>query len=518
MTANRRIFLNIVATYGRSLYALIIGLFCGRWTLMVLGETDYGLMGLVGGLTSVITLFSGIFAAAVGRFYAFSVGESQKVGQETEGLENCRKWFNTALSLYTVAPVLLMLVGYPIGEYAVRNWLTIPADRVANCVWVFRFVCVSCFIGMVNVPFAAMYTAKQLIAELTIYGVLTATCNVIALYYMLNHPGIWLSRLVFLQMLFGLIPQLIIAMRALCTFPECKIRFGYMFSWYRFRCLAVFAWWKFFGDIGCLVKSQGIAILVNKMFGPRMNASMSVGQTVSSQTDTLAAAMNGAFSPAVTNLAGAGEKERMLQMAYRMCKLGGVLSLLFILPLSLEIHAIIGLWLKNPPALAAEVCLLMLATVAMDELGRGIGIAVTANGKLSLYYLVLGGLNVISLPIAWFVVWTGMGQFLSVFVVLMVVRAIAMISSAFIAEKVIGFSAVDWLKKVLLPVVGLSALTIAIGNIPHYLLCDFFWLRIGATVATAVIVFGLSAWFIVLGKTEREYIVSRVRLMRQRMF
>ena len=37
MTANRRIFLNIIATYGRSLYALVIGLFCGRWTLMVLG-------------------------------------------------------------------------------------------------------------------------------------------------------------------------------------------------------------------------------------------------------------------------------------------------------------------------------------------------------------------------------------------------------------------------------------------------------------------------------------------------
>ncbi len=41
---NRRIVLNIVATYGRSLYALVIGLFCGRWTLMALGEVDYGLM------------------------------------------------------------------------------------------------------------------------------------------------------------------------------------------------------------------------------------------------------------------------------------------------------------------------------------------------------------------------------------------------------------------------------------------------------------------------------------------
>ena len=54
MTQNRRIVLNIVATYGRSLYALVIGLFCGRWALMALGEVDYGLMGVVGGLTAFI--------------------------------------------------------------------------------------------------------------------------------------------------------------------------------------------------------------------------------------------------------------------------------------------------------------------------------------------------------------------------------------------------------------------------------------------------------------------------------
>ncbi|MCQ2317263.1 MAG: hypothetical protein MJZ85_11400 [Bacteroidales bacterium] len=44
MTANRRIFWNVVATYGRSLYALACGLFTARWVLMTLGEVDFGLM------------------------------------------------------------------------------------------------------------------------------------------------------------------------------------------------------------------------------------------------------------------------------------------------------------------------------------------------------------------------------------------------------------------------------------------------------------------------------------------
>ena len=49
ISPNRRIFLNIVATYGRSLYVLVWGLFISRWVLAALGNTDFvGLYGLVG--------------------------------------------------------------------------------------------------------------------------------------------------------------------------------------------------------------------------------------------------------------------------------------------------------------------------------------------------------------------------------------------------------------------------------------------------------------------------------------
>ena len=48
MSPNRRIFLNIIATYGRSLYALVCGLFTARWVLETLGQVDFGLYGLEG--------------------------------------------------------------------------------------------------------------------------------------------------------------------------------------------------------------------------------------------------------------------------------------------------------------------------------------------------------------------------------------------------------------------------------------------------------------------------------------
>ena len=53
MSLNRRIFLNIAATYGRSLYALVCGLFISRWVLAALGKTDFGLCGVVGGMIAI---------------------------------------------------------------------------------------------------------------------------------------------------------------------------------------------------------------------------------------------------------------------------------------------------------------------------------------------------------------------------------------------------------------------------------------------------------------------------------
>lgn len=84
MSPNRLILLNIVATYGRSLYALAVGLVTARWALEALGVADYGVMGVVGGLVGFILFFNGILAVAVGRFYAIFIGKMMTMSVEFE--------------------------------------------------------------------------------------------------------------------------------------------------------------------------------------------------------------------------------------------------------------------------------------------------------------------------------------------------------------------------------------------------------------------------------------------------
>lgn len=69
MTPNRRIFLNIIATYGRSLYALVCGLFVSWWVFAAAEKSEFGVCGVVGGMM-VIELLSGIMGRGRGRIAA----------------------------------------------------------------------------------------------------------------------------------------------------------------------------------------------------------------------------------------------------------------------------------------------------------------------------------------------------------------------------------------------------------------------------------------------------------------
>jgi len=74
------------------------------------------ILSLVGGLTGFITFINGILAASLSRFYAYSVGEASREETAESGLENCRQWFSIGVMIHTVVPLILLAIGYPIGE------------------------------------------------------------------------------------------------------------------------------------------------------------------------------------------------------------------------------------------------------------------------------------------------------------------------------------------------------------------------------------------------------------------
>lgn len=478
---------------------------------MALGEVDYGLMGLVGGLSGFVSFFNSILASAIGRFYAIAVGRTQIPGEERNGLDECWKWFNTALLMHLVVPLVLLIIGYPIGEWAVRRFLTIPADRVGACIWVWRFVCLACFVSMITVPFSAMYNAKQYIAELTIYGFITTTINACILYYMVSNPDVWLTKFALLTCVLSVVPNSIIAARAVLYFRECKIKIAYLFDLGRVRKVCSFAGWQFFGVLGNMLRGQGIQLVVNKFFGPSINAGMAIGSQVNAHAITLAGAMQGAFGPAITNSYGAGDLNRMRILSFRVCKFGLALSLIFVLPLILEVSEVLKLWLKNPPAYSIEFCFCILIIALVDKTTVGHMMAVNAVGKIAMYQFVVGSVTIMAVPLAILCAFLWRNP-LSVMVALFLVAVTAMFCRVFLARSRAGLSISTWLNKIMIPIFFVILVTVGIGCLPRILISPSFF-RIILTTLICECVYVPLIWLYVLSKDERAYFLERIRRM-----
>ena len=509
MTPNRRIILNIAASYGRSLIGVLCGIFSTRWVLMALGHDSFGLYGVVGSLVLFVSFFNIQFSSALSRFYAFSIGKANAAFDKNAALDECRDWFTTGVLIHTFLPILLIAIGYPFGRMAiVSGWLTIPKDRIETCVWLWRFAMLSCFIGMVNVPFQAMFTAKQYIVELTVYSLLQVVARTGFVYYMTTVEKDWLMDYGLAMCIIGIVPQLLICARALLVFPECRIHLTAIKCVSKVKMIASYAWWQAFGGLGYLAQHQGEAVIVNKYFGPGVNAAYSVAATMSGEAAALTGALQNAFLPAVTTAYGEGDEHRMTKLAYSASKFGTFLTMIFAIPMAVEIQQILQIWLKNPPLHADSFCLCLLMAVVVEKLSLGQGQAMQAIGKVGWFQVFRGIARMTAIPFSILLLMVFKHPYM-VGCALILTTALACLSDVFVSEYYTSLSAYFWLRCIVLPLCGTATLGILSGLSVKVFMPESF-LRLVVVTFTSLLILCVSAWIILLDYEDKQFLIMRL--------
>lgn len=509
LTENRRIFLNVCATYARTLLNVACGLFSVRWVLMALGQEDFGLYGLVGGLVVFITFINGLFSNSMMRFYAFAIGQMKVADDKDLALNECRAWFSSAVAVHTILPLALVAIGCPIGEYAIRcGWLAIPPDRVVACVWVWRLACLNAFTAMMSAPMWAMYMAKQNIAEMTGYYMVATLIRTTFIYCMTLFEREWLVP--YSAVICGIMVMVRLAYctQGVLSFKECKLRKDAVFSFWRWKQVLSFAGWQSFMGLGQIVKGQGIAIIINRCFGARVNAAMSVATQLAGESAALSGALQGAFAPAITTACGAHEYEKMRLMVYRVCRFSTLLMLLFAIPLSLELTEVLRLWLKNPPQYSFVLCLCMMLSLVLEKCSLGHTIAVTAMGNIARYYFLHGVILSSVVLVAGLFVLLGGGVYW-IGVAIVITTGASVLVDVLLARTIVGLAIRIWVWKVILPLIVISVATILAG-LPSVLYLPPSFGRICVTTICCLAVF-LPVAFKSLEKAERERLIANLK-------
>lgn len=508
MTGSNRIVLNTLASYGQSLCGLVFALFSVRWLLLALGHEDYGIFGVVGSAILLMAILTGGLSFGITRFYAFSIGEGHQ-SSSNEAVDDLMRWFNAALSVHIVLPLLVVLVGLPLGEYAIQHLLTIPEDRLDASIWVFRFSMITTLGSIFGVPFVSMLTAHQRIYVVSATGILRSLLTFLIAFTMLHTTGDRLIAYALCMTCMGLLIQAVLITSAVRSFPACRVRWEYLYEWGRIRKLFSFIGWKMF-SMGCVsLRKQGSPIIINLYFGPAVNAAYTVANSLSTQADTLSSAITRAFLPAVVSAEGGGDRKKMLSMAMRVCKFGSLLVMIFAIPAMFEIDNLLSLWLVKPPEYAADICKWLLALLILDRATVGHALAVNAFGKIAAYDLIQGSILFSAVPLTVLLFSLDFGP-VSLGYILFATMTACCIGRIAFAKKLVGFPFFCWLRQVALPILIIFCLEVGVCYfVHHFIEANLLRLALAgiAVLGTTVV----CAWPCLLDKQEKQWIVDIVK-------
>ena len=462
-------------------------------------------MGVVGSLIGAIIILETVMQVAVARFYAYAIGQAQTMDEDA-GRDEIRRWFNVVFLIYMALPALVVIIGYPVGIYAVRHWLVIPFERVEACEFVFRCSIAATFISMVSVPYIAMYQARQQIVELSVFSVIRTSCNFFFTFSLLY---VTCDKMKY-SAIFGAAVTLGILgtqmWRAWHHFPECRVKVAYLFDGGRLLKIFSYFFWEIFSCTGDMTRQQGSAIVVNKYFGPNVNAAWSIANTLSNQATSLSSALMGALLPAVTTEEGAGERTKMIKLAFRTSKFGSVLILVFSVPLIAEMDEVLRLWLVNPPPHTAGLCTCILLAYAIDKLGLGHHVAISAKGKIGFYHSIVGTTFLLSIPTAVGLVSAGYGP-LSVGFMFIICYSLVTVERILFARHLVQMPIRHCMFRIILPILVFAGVSYTIAWGMTVLLPPSFG-RVVLTTLVALAVMGLVGWSLVLDSEECQYVAA----------
>ena len=76
--SNKRIAKNTLALYVRTFIMMFVSLYTSRLVLQTLGETDFGVYNLVGGIVVLFTFLNNTLSSATQRFLSFELGKKDE--------------------------------------------------------------------------------------------------------------------------------------------------------------------------------------------------------------------------------------------------------------------------------------------------------------------------------------------------------------------------------------------------------------------------------------------------------
>ena len=502
---NKRIAKNTLLLYFRMLLMMVVTLYTSRVVLNTLGVTDYGIYNVVGGVVAMFTVISGSLSAAISRFITFELGRGDE--------EKLKSVFSSAVTIQFLFAGIIILLAEAIGIWFLNVKMNIPADRETAANWVFQFSVVTFAINLISVPYNATIIAHEKMSAFAYISILEAMGKLAIAFLIMVSP---IDRLIFYACLMcavALIVRLTYGVYCKCHFEECAYHF--VFDKDLLKRMFGFAGWNFIGASSSVLRDQGGNVVINLFCGPSVNAARGIASQVSGAMQSFVGNFMTALNPQITKSYASGDREYMMTLIFQGARLSFYMLLLLSLPVMLNTHYILVLWLKIVPEHTVLFIQLVLVVAMSESVSNPLVTAMLATGNIRNYQIVVGGLQMMNLPVSYVLLRIGMFPEI-VMVVAIVISQCCLAARLYMLRGMIGLSARKYLRNVYFNVLVVSFLSSVIPVLTVRYLDENF-LNFVLTSLICLICTAFAIYYVGCNRQERLFIVSKVKALKHKI-
>ncbi len=370
---------------------MLISLYTSRVVLEQLGENDYGIYGVVGGVVTMFSIISASLSSAIGRFITFELGR--------ENPERLKMIFSTSIWILIGLGGIIVLLLETGGVWFVNCKMNINPSRLTAANWVLQCSTVNYLVNMLSVPYNAAIIAHERMNAFAYIGILEVLLK-LGVALLLFIPT-FDSLIVYSILLAAssVIIRLIYGIYCKRHFAEC--RFEFTFNKSIFKEMLGFSSWSFIGSSSAILKDQGVNIIINLFCNTAVNAARSLSTQVNAAVYGFAQNFMLAVNPQIIKSYASGHIEEMFDLAFKSSRLSYYLLLCLSTPIIVAMPYILGIWLTMIPPYTISFTRLTLILGMFEVISLPLQFMNQASGKIKVYQLTVGGIQMLNFPLAY---------------------------------------------------------------------------------------------------------------------
>lgn len=500
---NRRIARNTLFLYFRMILVMGVSLYTSRVVLNALGVNDYGVYNVVGGMVAMFGVISGSLSAAVSRFITFELGRND--------FGKLKMVFATSFTSQLLIGIIVLIVAESVGIWFLNHEMNISTENMYGANWVLQCSILTFVVSIVMVPFMALIIAHEnmkIFSMISIMEVMMKLGIVCSLYLFDENRLIYYS-------IFLLTMTLVInaVYFRYCYKNYSESRTGLGFDKHLLKRMTSFAGWNFIGSSSSILRNQGNNVILNLFFNTTVNAAYGLAMQVGGAVSQFAGNFMTAVNPQITKYYAQNELQPLWTLINRSSKFSFFLVMIFTVPLLINTEYILSLWLGIVPSHTVIFTQLALLFCLSETISSPLVTLQLANGNIRDYQLIVGGLQLMNLPLSYALLKISPNASIPLIVAL-VISQCCLFARLIILKRMTGFNILSFIKGVY----GRILIVGTISFLPIYLISLFInnysiWSLI-LNCIISIIWNVIIVLFVGCEISERKILIDRIALIR----